>query len=73
MELVLYGETNDLLYVNEEGTIKSTRVCMVDADTDIEKDEIVDITLTSSSTSGEHPLFDEFIGKEIRIKVETIE
>lgn len=73
MEIVLEGKTNDLLYVNEDNTIKSARLCNVDSGTDVENDEIIDVTLMSSSKNGQHPKFDEFVGKEIRIKVETIE
>jgi hypothetical protein len=45
---------------------------MVGADTDIENDEIIDITITSSSMDGKHNMFDELLGKEMRITVETL-
>jgi hypothetical protein len=45
---------------------------MVGADTDIENEEIIDITITSSSMDGKHNKFDELLGKEMRITVETL-
>lgn len=72
MEFTLYGNANDLLYVSDDGKIKSTRLCMVGADTDIENEEIIDITITSSSIDGKHNRFDELLGKEMRITVETL-
>jgi hypothetical protein len=44
----------------------------VNADTDIENEEIIDITITSSSMDGKHNEFDDLLGKEMRITVESL-
>lgn len=72
MELILTGMPEDLLYVSEDKKIKSTRFCKVNANTDIENEEIIDVTVMSSSEDGNHPFFDKFMGSVIRITVETI-
>ena len=36
-------------------------------------EEIVDIAVTSTNEYGTHPLFDELLGKKIRLKVEILE
>lgn len=69
-EIKVKGNTNDLLYVNdEEGvmSVKSTRFIKLPDDMNVYKSEVFDVALTSSSGSGEHPLFDKLLGKELEI------
>lgn len=71
-KFVLEGKTNDLLFVNGNGSIKATRLVRVDESTSIENDEIVDVAVTSTSNNGRHELFDGLLGKTIRITVEEL-
>lgn len=71
-KIELTGKTDDLLFVNNQGNVKSTRLVMLDENTSIEDSEVIDVSMTSVSNNGKHPLFDLFLGKEIKITVETI-
>ncbi|MEE3385763.1 MAG: hypothetical protein VZR36_11850 [Prevotella sp.] len=71
-KIELTGKTDDLLFVNNQGNVKSTRLVMLDENTSIEDSEVIDVSMTSVSNNGKHPLFDSFLGKEIKITVETI-
>lgn len=71
MTLQFKGITNDLLYVHEDGTIKCTRLVNIDETTDPEKDEVLDVCLTSSAPDGKHNIFDAFLDKEITITICT--
>lgn len=71
-KIELTGKTDDLLFVNNQGNVKSTRLVMLDENTSIEDSEVIDASMTSVSNNGKHPLFDSFLGKEIKITVETI-
>lgn len=71
--LQLEGETNDLLMVNNDGSMKYTRLINLDSDIKSEENEIIDICVTSTNVYQEHPLFDKLIGKKIRLTIETLE
>ena len=71
-KFVLEGKTDDLLFVNGNGSIKATRFVMIDENTSIENDEIVDVSITSTSNNGKHELFDSLLGKTVRITVEEV-
>ena len=71
-KIELTGKTDNLLFVNNQGNVKSTRLVMLDENTSIEDSEVIDVSMTSVSNNGKHPLFDSFLGKEIKITVETI-
>lgn len=71
-KIELTGKTDDLLFVNNQGNVKSTRLVMLDENTSIEDSEVIDVSMTSVSNNCKHPLFDSFLGKEIKITVETI-
>ena len=71
-KIELTGKTDDLLFLNNQGNVKSTRLVMLDENTSIEDSEVIDVSMTSVSNNGKHPLFDSFLGKEIKITVETI-
>ena len=71
-KFVLEGKTDDLLFVNGNGSIKATRFVMVDENTSVENDEIVDVAITSTSNHGKHEIFDGLMGKNVRITVEVV-
>ena len=69
--LELQGNTNDLLTC--EGCLKMTRLFdFTNYDHD-GKDEIIDLTIGSSSIKGEHTKFDELLDRKIRITVDIID
>lgn len=71
-KFVLEGKADDLLYVNGNASIKATRFVMIDENTSIENDEIVDVAITSTSNNGKHELFDSLLGKTVRVTVEEV-
>lgn len=71
--LELEGNANDLLMINNEETMYSTRLIHFDADSKEENEEVIDITVTSTNMGGEHPIFEKIIGKKIRLTLETLE
>lgn len=74
--LQLEGKTNDLLQVcSPDGmmSMKTTRLFKIDPD-DLNLDqELVDISVTSTNSRTEHPLFDRLLDKTIRLTVEIID
>lgn len=70
--LELEGNTNDLLMVNGDNSMKSTRLLWLNPESFDPDDEVVDLCITSTNMSGEHPLFDKLLDKKIKITV-TIE
>lgn len=71
--LELEGKTNDLLMVNNNNSMKSTRLIRLDPTSREIDEEIVDLAITSTNMNGEHPLFDELIDKKIKISVEILD
>lgn len=71
MTLQFKGKTNDLLYVHEDGTIKCTRLVNIDETTVPEKDQVLDVCLTSSAPDGNHSIFDSFLDKNITVTICT--
>lgn len=71
--LELEGKTNDLLMVNNNNSMKSTRLIRLDHTSREIDEEIVDLAITSTNMNGEHPLFDELIDKKIKISVEILD
>ena len=70
--LELEGNTDDLLMVNGNNSMKCTRLIWLNPESFNPEDEVVDLCITSTNISGEHPLFDKLLGKKIKITV-TIE
>lgn len=70
--LELKGNANDLLMVNGDNSMKCTRLLWLNPKSYNPEDEVVDLCITSTNLSGEHPLFDKILGKKIKITV-TIE
>ena len=72
--IVLEGKTNDLLIINGDDTLKSTRLIKLDKNTtDVLKEEIIDISITSTNMNKQHKTFDKLLGKNIRISVDILD
>lgn len=72
--IVLEGNTNDLLLVNGDSSLKCTRLIKLDeAAKDEYTEEIIDIAITSTSMEREHKLFDKLLNHKIKISVDIIE
>lgn len=72
--LVLEGNTNDLLLVNGDSSLKSTRLIKLDLNATTEfNEEIIDLAITSTNMKREHPTFDKLLGKKIRISVDILD
>lgn len=79
--LRLEGRTDDLLF--ENGFLKMTRLVQdrgdetldvtVESRTFAGEEQITSVLGSSNDITGEHPKFDELLGKKIRITVEVIE
>ena len=70
--LQLEGYSDDLLMVNNDNSMKCTRLLRLEPDIKPDEDEILDICLTSTNIVGEHPKFDKIIGKKIRMTIEIL-
>lgn len=70
--LQLEGNANDLLMINKDNSMKCTRLFRLEPDIKPDDDEILDICLTSTNIYREHPMFDEILGKKIRMTIEII-
>ena len=70
--LQLEGYSDDLLMVNNDNSMKCTRLLRLEPDIKPDEDEILDICLTSTNVFGEHPKFDKIICKKIRMTIEIL-
>jgi hypothetical protein len=71
METILecYGETDELLTVSPDGTMKCANVVHL-GDTPMDPEsEIFHISICSTSMSGKHETFDKMAGKKIKVTV----
>lgn len=72
--IVLEGNTNDLLLVNGDSSLKSTRLVKLDLSSKTEiNEEIIDLAITSTNMMKEHKIFDKLMGKKIRISVDILD
>lgn len=72
--IVLEGNTNDLLLVNGDSSLKCTRLIKLDLNATSElNEEIIDLAITSTNMKKEHPTFDKLLGKKIRISVDILD
>lgn len=72
--LKLEGKANDLLQISNNGEMKQTRLFYLMPE-NIEEDnqEVIDVTVTSTNPYKSFPIFDNIIGKKIRITIEVKE
>ena len=73
MTMYFEGNVDDLLYVSDDNKIKLTRLVNIDKDCDPENEEVLDLTLTSSSNNGNHFAFDKCLGKKMRVIVNFVD
>lgn len=71
--LELEGNTDDLLMVNSDNSMKCTRLVKLDPESKEENEEIIDICVTSTNMYGEHPMFDKLLGKKVRMTIEILD
>ena len=69
--LKLEGKTDDLLNISDDGSMVMTRLFKLESDTDVEMEEVIDVSITSVHPNGEQPIFNTLRGKKLRIKVEV--
>lgn len=66
------GYTDDLLNVSDDGVMVGTRFFINIGDEDCKDDEVLDVSIVSTSLNGKHPLFDKLRGKKVRIEIHQI-
>lgn len=71
--LTLEGNTDDLLMINSDNSMKATRLIRLDPKSSEINEEIIDLAITSTNMNGEHPMFDKILGKKIKISVDIID
>ena len=71
--LQLEGNANDLLAINNDNSMRCTRLIQLEPDIKPEEDEILDICITSTNVYGDHPRFNKLLGKKIRTTIEIID
>lgn len=71
--LQLEGNTNELLLVNNDNSMRCTRLIDLDTNSKDYDEEIVDICITSTNIYGNHKRFNELLDKKIKITVEIVE
>lgn len=70
--LQLEGDANELLQVNDNNSMKMTRLFFLNPQSKEIGEEIIDLSITSTNEAQTHPIFDKLIDKKIRITVETL-
>lgn len=76
--LLLEGNANDLLQIGSpdaQMSMKTTRLFKFDAyeDLNMDMDELVDISVTSTSAKANHPIFDKILNHRIRLTLEILD
>lgn len=67
------GYANDLLRISNNGEMKETRLFYLLPDSMEENQETLDLTITSTNPYQSFPIFNQLLGKKIRISVDIIE
>ena len=71
--ITVEGNANDLLEISASGEMKQTRLFYLMPDNiDEENQETFDLTITSTNPYKSFPIFDNLLGKKIRISVDII-
>lgn len=71
--ITVEGNTNDLLEVSRDGSMKQTRLFYLIPENLEENQETLDLTITSTNPYQSFPIFNKLLGKKIRISVDIIE
>lgn len=67
------GNTNDLLSLSQNGEMKMTRLFYLMPENLEENTETIDVSITSTNPYKSFTLFDQLLGKKIRISVDILE
>ncbi len=67
------GYTDDLYEVSSNGEMKQTRLFYVIPENLEENQETMDLCITSTNPYQSFPIFDNLLGKKIRISIDIIE
>ena len=71
--ITVEGYTNELLSVSNNGEMKQTRLFYLMPESEEENQETLDLMITSTNPYQSFPIFNELIGKKIRISVDIVE
>ena len=71
--IVAEGYTDDLYEISNNGEMKQTRLFYIIPDNLEENQETLDLVITSTNPYHSFPIFDNLLGKKIRISVDIIE
>lgn len=71
--LELEGNANELLLINNDNSMRCTRLIDLDENSKNYDEEIIDICITSTNMYGNHKKFDKLLDKKIKITVEIVE
>lgn len=71
--IVAEGYTNDLYEISHNGEMKQTRLFYLLPENLEENQETLDLAITSTNLYHSFPVFDNLLGKKIRISVDIIE
>jgi hypothetical protein len=71
--ITVEGYTNDLLGVSNNGEMKQTRLFYLLPESTEENQETLDLMITSTNPYQSFPIFNQLLGKKIRISVDIIE
>ena len=71
--IVAEGYADDLYEISNDGEMKQTRLFYIIPDNLEENQETLDLVITSTNPYHSFPIFDNLLGKKIRISVDIIE
>lgn len=71
--ITVEGYTNDLLGVSNNGEMKQTRLFYLLPESEEENQETLDLMITSTNPYQSFPIFNQLLGKKIRISVDIVE
>lgn len=69
-KLEIYGNTNDCLFVMDEYSVMGTRFFFGEGD---DEDNSLSVELISQDKSGTHSEMKQFLGKRVKVTIETVD
>lgn len=69
-KLEIYGNTNDCLFVMDEYSVMGTRFFFGDDD---DENNSLSVELISQDKSGKHSEMKQFLGKSVKVTIETVD
>ena len=70
-KIEIYGNTNDCLFVMDEYSVMGTRFFFGEDDND--EDNSLSVELISQDKSGIHSEMKQFLGKRVKVTIETVD